>query len=47
MIDGDGTVFHIVHQIDSNNFVFWYQTSGGGYIAGIAINSQRGLVEEV
>lgn len=44
---GDGTVFHVVHKIDDNNFVVYYTPPTGGYGVTIASPSQRALVKEV
>jgi hypothetical protein len=40
-------VYHVVAQIDPNNFVVWFEFDTGGYSTSIAIPSQRIQVEEV
>jgi hypothetical protein len=44
---GVGPVFHIVYQIDTDNFVAWFQSATGGYQTTIAIPAQRLQVVEV
>lgn len=44
---GNPIIFHIVYKIDDDNFVAWFQASGGGYQVTLAKASQRSQVTEV
>lgn len=44
---GVGVIFHIVYQIDADNFVAWFQSLTGGYQTTIAKSAQRLQVVEV
>lgn len=44
---GVGVIFHVVYEIDNDNFVVWFQAPAGGYQTTIAKASQRAQVVEV